>query len=198
MISWAWALTAALAPFWSFSPRRLERAFIWRTNSARATMEAAATTGSSSALVRMRKSKPSTPSFTSSRCTRGVSVNWSSRPQGLDFSFKASCRARACWKARIWFWLRKRVPMSWLYWRMSRHCITFTTTPGVWRMRWSSSMILDSDIFLESCAPALRQASIMDLSAITVAAMSGPKKSPLPDSSSPAWGSNQSGWSTSS
>lgn len=73
-----------------------------------------------------------------------------------------------------------------------------TATPWVPRISLSRAMIWLSAIFLESFTPALIQPSIAVLSAITVAATTGPKRSPLPLSSSPACSSNQSGWWTSS
>ena len=65
-------------------------------------------------------------------------------------------------------------------------------------MSSSSLMICESAIFLLSFTPAAIHASIAGFSAITVAAITGPKKSPLPLSSSPACAVNHSGCSTAS
>ena len=73
-----------------------------------------------------------------------------------------------------------------------------TAVPEVARISLSSFMIWDSAILFESLTPALIQPSIAGWSAMTVAATTGPKRSPLPLSSRPAWGSNHSGWWTSS
>jgi hypothetical protein len=75
---------------------------------------------------------------------------------------------------------------------------TATATPCVPRISLSSATIWLSAIFFESFTPALIQPSIAVLSAMTVAATTGPKRSPLPLSSRPACSSNHSGWWTSS
>ena len=77
--------------------------------------------------------------------------------------------------------------------------VVLTTTPLVSRIMVSSFRTASSlEIFLLSFRPFLTQCSTMGLSAMTQAETRGPKRSPLPLSSSPAWSSNHSGWRTSS
>ena len=197
MISAACSFTLPLAPFCSGPPKRCESFFIVRTYSARATTDAAATTGSSSARVRIFSSKFFTAFFASSRWVSGCLENWSSRPHGTHFSLSACSSAVACCHASRRLRLAPGRSISSLYFGMPQEQV-FTTAPAVLRIRPSSLRICESASRLLSFTPALSQASMAGLSAMTVAAMTGPKKSPLPLSSSPACGSNRSGCSTSS